>query len=133
MPLRSPVVPVDRPSGPPFDRQRGDRTRAGDRRRDGRSVPGLRSELAAGARVPLRPPHGDDREHRDESAQRRPGAFALIDADGFVARSTFLYRSAEATEADPDLQYGELALGGSISGVVGFQVLNGIESASSSA
>src|SRR5215217_3804393 len=72
MPLRSPVVPVDRPSGPPFDRQRGDRTRAGDRRRDGRSVPGLRSELAAGARVPLRPPHGDDREHRDESAQRRP-------------------------------------------------------------
>ena len=61
-----------------------------------------------------------------------PGAFALIDADGFVARSTFLYRSAEATEADPDLQYGELALGSSISGVVGFQVLNGIESASSS-
>jgi hypothetical protein len=56
-----------------------------------------------------------------------PNAFNLVDADGFVARTSYLYRSADVTAADPDLQYAELAPGASVSGVVGFQLLNGAE------
>lgn len=56
-----------------------------------------------------------------------PFAFDLVDADGFVAHSTGLYRSADATAANPDLQSGDVAPGDSVSGVVGFQVFNGVE------
>jgi hypothetical protein len=56
-----------------------------------------------------------------------PSAFGLVDADGFVAHSTGLYRSTAATTATPDLQSGDVAPGTSVSGVVGFQVLNGVK------
>ncbi len=56
-----------------------------------------------------------------------PGAFSLVDTDGFLTRSYGVYRPAEALEASPDLQYGELAPGSSIIGAVGFLVLNGTE------
>jgi hypothetical protein len=56
-----------------------------------------------------------------------PSAFAVVDADGFLARSSYLSRSAEDTASNPDLQYAELAAGATVSGVIGFQVLNGVE------
>ncbi len=52
-----------------------------------------------------------------------PGAYYLVDADGFLMRSTSVYRD---TSLLPDLQYGELAPGDSVSGAVGFEVLNGV-------
>jgi hypothetical protein len=52
-----------------------------------------------------------------------PGAFYLVDTDGFLMRSTSVYRD---TSLLPDLQNGELAPGDSVSGAVGFEVLNGV-------
>lgn len=54
-----------------------------------------------------------------------PYAFNLVDADGFVSRTAYLYRSTEQTTANPDLVSGEVAAGDTVSGLVGFQVLNG--------
>ncbi len=52
-----------------------------------------------------------------------PSAYYLVDTDGFRMRSTSVYRD---TSQLPDLQYAELAPGDSVSGAIGFEVLNGV-------
>jgi hypothetical protein len=48
-----------------------------------------------------------------------PNSFSLVDGDGFAARATDLFRTADSTAAIPDLQVGDLAPGASISRLSG--------------
>jgi hypothetical protein len=54
-----------------------------------------------------------------------PGAFHLIDAQGFVTDPRSINRG-DQTDALPDLQSQDLNAGDTISGVIGFEALNGI-------
>jgi hypothetical protein len=55
-----------------------------------------------------------------------PSDVSLVDADGFRYAQGGLYRGSES--APPDLEYnGELAPGDEATGLIGFQVLNGVE------
>jgi hypothetical protein len=54
-----------------------------------------------------------------------PSAFQLVDSQGYQSRYYGVYRTEESTTAEPDLQYADLAAGESITGVIGFQILNG--------
>lgn len=53
-----------------------------------------------------------------------PSRLSIIDSDGFLNTYYGVYRTSEATEATPDLQYADLAPGDSISGLVTFSVFN---------
>lgn len=55
-----------------------------------------------------------------------PGTLYLQDADGFLYGSTTIQRSQQAETAAPKLERKELAPHEKVSGVVGFQVLNGV-------
>ena len=56
-----------------------------------------------------------------------PAAVALQDTLGFLSFPLYVNRGPEATEIDPDLTYGEVPPGGTVRGVVLFQVINGAE------
>lgn len=58
-----------------------------------------------------------------------PYGLSLVDAEGFVYSSTYVYRSSAATEALPDFEGGTIEAGQSVSGAVFFEVLNGTEPA----
>lgn len=53
-----------------------------------------------------------------------PSQVFLQDADGFLYSSTTVRRSDQATAAEPDLTRQDVAPGGALSGIVGFELLN---------
>jgi hypothetical protein len=53
-----------------------------------------------------------------------PSHLSIIDSEGFNNAYSGAYRTSEATEADPDLEYTDLAPGDSISGIVSFSIFN---------
>ncbi len=53
-----------------------------------------------------------------------PSGIRLQDADGFLYSYGFVYRSPEETEADPDLQFGDIPAGETVSGPIFFSVFN---------
>lgn len=65
------------------------------------------------------------------SADIDPSAygFAIVDTDGFVYQTTYVYRSSDATEAKADLPSDPISAGNSVSGLIFFQVLDGTEPA----
>ena len=56
-----------------------------------------------------------------------PSGVRLQDADGFLYSYGFVYRAPEETEADPDLQFGEIPAGDTVSGPIFFSVFNDAE------
>jgi len=53
-----------------------------------------------------------------------PSRLQVIDDEGFVNSYYSVYRTEEATDADPDLQYADLAPGDSVTGLVTFSIFN---------
>lgn len=67
-----------------------------------------------------------------ENTGSRPYAFnsygiTLQDADGFLYQQIFLYRPEEQVAADPEFTSEAIEAGDTVSGVIGFQVLDGAE------
>jgi hypothetical protein len=53
-----------------------------------------------------------------------PSRLSIIDTEGFNNAYAGVYRTTEATDAEPDLEYTDLAPGDSISGIVSFSIFN---------
>jgi hypothetical protein len=61
----------------------------------------------------------------DSAIEGNTYGFSLVDTDGFLYSTTYLYREAQAAEALPDFAGGTIESGDSMSGAIFFQVLDG--------
>lgn len=56
-----------------------------------------------------------------------PSAFSIVDEQGFVSSTAYIYRTSDAEAANPSLQSNPLDPGKSVTGIVAFQMLAGTE------
>jgi hypothetical protein len=54
-----------------------------------------------------------------------PSAFEVVDEEGYLSRYYSVYRTQESTDAMPDLQYGDVGPGDTVTGQISYQLLNG--------